>query len=281
MTREIHFVTGKGGVGKSTCALGLASAASRSGRKTLLVELGERSYFRDFLRLSAVGYGPTPSGFGFDVARWSGPECLREYAGHLIKVDALAELFFRNNVSRSLIDIAPAVKELAVLGKATSGPRGHGPASPHEVLVIDAPSTGHFLALLRAPGGMAEAVRFGPMGEQSRAIQAALRDPGLCRYHLVTLAEEMPLKETEELAAELRPLVGGNIAVVLNKFQKIPADVPPAANHPFFAFLRAQELRQEQALVRMRELGGEPRRVPRIMSVEPATVVTQVAGAFE
>jgi anion-transporting ArsA/GET3 family ATPase len=280
MTREIHFVTGKGGVGKSTCALGLAAAASRAGRKTLLVELGDRSYFRDFLRLPAVGYAPTASGHGFDLAKWSGPECLREYAGHLIRVDTLAELFFSNNVSRSLIEIAPAVKELAVLGKATSGPRGHGPASPHEVLVIDAPSTGHFLALMRAPGGMAEAVRFGPMGEQSRSILASLRDPALCRYHLVTLAEEMPLKETEELAAELRPLVGGNIDVILNKVQKIPGDLPPAEAHPFFGFLRSQDLRQKQALERMRELSREPRQVPRIMAFEPDAFVPEVARAF-
>lgn len=280
MTQEIHFVTGKGGVGKSTCALALAAASSLRGRKTLLVELSERSYFRDFLKLPSVGYQPTSSGHGFDLARWSGAECLREYAGHLIKVDALAELFFSNNVSRSLIDIAPAVKELAILGKATSGPRGHGPASPHEVLIIDAPSTGHFLSLIRAPAGMAEAVRFGPMGEQSRSIMASLKDSALCHYHLVTLAEEMPVKETEELAAELRPLVGGAIRIVLNKIQNIPADLPPSDEHPFFAHLNSQKSRQEEAHVRMRSLDSSPRVIPTITESEPATLVAELAKVF-
>ena len=108
MTEEIHFVTGKGGTGKSVLAAGLALREARKGRKTLLVELGDRSFYKDFFSLPAVDYQPTPFEKNLDIARWSGLDALREYAIYLVKVERLVKLFFENSVSRSLIEIAPA-----------------------------------------------------------------------------------------------------------------------------------------------------------------------------
>jgi hypothetical protein len=84
-------------------------------------------------------------------------------------------------------------------------------------LVLDAYATGHFLALMRAPSAMAKAVQFGPMGEQSRGIDRCLRDTTICQYHIVTLPEELPLRETQELAAQLREESGLPPRVILNK----------------------------------------------------------------
>ncbi|MEI7973142.1 MAG: ArsA-related P-loop ATPase, partial [Bdellovibrio sp.] len=125
---EIHFVTGKGGVGKTTVAglLGLGFAAQ--GKATLVAELGESSALQILWDLPEISYSPRRIQRGLNLSRWSGSECLREYLQHLIKLESLTSLFFDNKVTRSLVNVAPALHELAILGKATSGPpRNVGP----------------------------------------------------------------------------------------------------------------------------------------------------------
>ncbi len=199
MNQQIIFVTGKGGVGKSTVAAAIAFKKANEGFKTLLVELGERSFYQDFFKIPQVNYQPRNLQKNLDVALWSGPDCLKEYALHLLKIESLYRLFFENKVSRTLINVAPALSELAILGKITSGPRKHGPPVPYDFIVVDAFATGHFLSLLRAPRGMSQAIHYGPMGEQSRAIEQTICNPDICKYYYVTLPEELPIKETEEL----------------------------------------------------------------------------------
>lgn len=194
-------------MGKSTVAATLALQAARAGQRTLLVELGSRSFFGLAFRKTFTAE-PAPWREGVDVALWDGNSCLREYALHLLKSETLYRLFFENAVSRSLIQVAPGLAELSILGKITSGPpRNVGPKLPYDTLVVDAFSSGHFLALIRAPLGFAEAVRFGPMGSESRDIAKILRDPAICRYCFVTLPESLPVQETAELVASFRELV--------------------------------------------------------------------------
>lgn len=279
MAQEIHFVSGKGGTGKSLMAAGLALREARRGRKTLLVELGERSFYKDFFGLPEVGYRPSRLADGLDVALWNGTESLREYARHLIKVEALVRLFFDNPVSRGLIDVAPGLPELAVLGKITSGPRRHGPPVPYDTLVVDAYATGHFLNLLRAPSGMATAVKFGPMGEQSRSIAAVLRDPAVSRFHVVALPEETPVDETVELVEKLRGEFGLAPDVILNKTWEVPASAA-ASEHPFAKALALGERRQAEARRRFGALNVGTREVPQIFSEDPRLLLDVVAGSL-
>lgn len=217
MKQEIHFVTGKGGVGKSVVAAALALKKSREGKKVLLVELGDQSFFKDFFELPNVAFQPTVVKENLSVALWTGDACLQEYARHLIKVESLAKLFFENAVMKAFINVAPALSELAILGKVTSGPRKHGPPMPFDCIVVDAFATGHFLALLEAPKGMAQAIQFGPMGEQSRSIDACIRNEDLCYFHVVTLPEELPVKESTELLHRLKAEFSISAELIFNK----------------------------------------------------------------
>lgn len=217
MTSEIHFVTGKGGVGKSTVAAAMALKKAKSGLQTLLVEIGDQSFYKDYFHLPEVGFEPVPIRENFSIALWTGQSCLREYIIHLVKVEALYKLFFENAVMKAFVNVAPALPELAIMGKATSGPRHHGPPLPFDCLVVDCYATGHFMALMGAAEGMAKAVKVGPMGEQSRSIDKVLRDPAICHYHIVGLPEELPVKESEELYEELQKHFGVKAHIILNK----------------------------------------------------------------
>ena len=217
LDKKIVFVSGKGGVGKSLVAASAALEAAKDGRRALLVELGDTSYFKDFWGLEAVDHVPRPAPGGFDVALWSGETCLREYVLHYLKLERLYSVFFENRVMRSLINVAPGLAEIAIAGKITSGIRRVGPPLDYDIVIVDSYATGHALALLRAPRGMAEAIRFGPMGTHSREIEAILKDQALCAYWTVALLEELPVAETVEFANSLRFDLGVSTSIIGNK----------------------------------------------------------------
>lgn len=281
--QKIVFVTGKGGVGKSVYAAALAHKYSLGGKRTLLVELGDESFFKTFFQLPQVQYAPTKTRSSWEVALWAGTDALKEYALHLLKSEAVYRLFFENKVSRALIHIAPGLPELAILGKATSGPRHHGPSSPHDVIVVDAFATGHFLALIRAPKGMAQAISFGPMGEQSRSIMKTVMDPNICDYHIVTLAEELPIKETIELYDQLKSEFNISAHVVLNKTLNtaLKSDEVVPKNNEFVKYVKNTLAREEDAHDRLREKNLSPFEIPHIYNKTSYELVEDIAAEIK
>lgn len=285
MNYQTHFVTGKGGVGKSAYAAALALSLSQKSRRVLLIELGDRSFYQDYLGLSHIGYTPVSFKKNLDVALWSSESSLREYAKYLLKVDKIAELFFDNPVMRSLVDIAPALQELAILGKITSGPRKHGPTLAYDDLVIDAYSTGHFLALLNAPKGMSEAITLGPMGEQSRSIQNVLFDSKLTNYSIITLPEELPIQESKELYNELNKQYGINAKIVLNKVLQVDNSNDElkkiiSSNSSFSSFasyILKTKYKAEEAQSIIKAITKNHTLLPLVLDDSPAEVISLLA----
>ncbi len=283
-------MTGKGGVGKSTVAAALALKKAKSGQKTLLVEIGDQSFYKDYFGLQSVGYEPVKVQEKFSVALWSGQNCLREYILHLIKVEALYRLFFENAVMKAFINVAPALPELAIMGKATSGPRNHGPKLPYDCIIMDCYATGHFMALMGASAGMSEVVKVGPMGEQSRSIDKVLRDPQICQYYLVCLPEELPVRETEELFAQLKADYGITPNIILNKCIAEPLPMAEfsaaesSTNTEFREFSKQQKKIQELHLEmknRVATLDPETQLLPTIWSHEVSRVLDSLAAVLK
>jgi anion-transporting ArsA/GET3 family ATPase len=288
-TQKIIIVSGKGGVGKSLVAAGLASLLAESGKRVLLAEIGDTSYYKDFWNLAAVGHDPTPSGRGFDLAIWNGESCLREYVLFYLRMQRLYSLFFENKVMKSLIGVAPGLNEIAILGKITSGIRKVGPPMNYDTIVVDCYATGHALALLQAPKGMMEAIAFGPMGHHSREIEAVIENPELTGYVVATLLEEMPVVETLDFRKALRDAIGIDTAVVANKILEMPVSTEelkaleekdPQGLGEFAKYLAAKEKNQIEQLAVLNETVSRLAKVKFCFSANPDVLVDQTREAL-
>ena len=268
----IHLVTGKGGVGKSLTAAALAKSLADRGRKTLLVELGERSYLRHLFHVD-VGPEPTSVSPHLTLSRWEGEACLREYLIYLLKIERVVKLFFDNKIMRALVQAAPALKELALLGKITSGPREIGPPLPYDEIVVDAFATGHFRALWRAPIGLAEAIPFGPMGEQSRSIVDVMKDPQNTRYYVCMIPEELPVTEGLELAQDIERELGQKARLILNRVLETglePESLVQLNKSGFTDYLATLLARQKTLLALVDQSGFERTLLPWLFASDAA-----------
>lgn len=221
MAKKILFVSGKGGVGKSTLALCLSRALAQQGRKVLLVELGTRSAAQ---YLAPMGFSPhfkpQSSPYGFDIALINGSTCLQDYINHYVRMDSLSKLFLNNSFMKLALPVAPGLDDLAILGKITSGVRKHGPPWVYDHIVVDAYSSGSFLSMLQSPKHLSEMVRRGPLNSQSLNIYETLKDSALCDYYFVTLFEDFPVDELVQSTEDFQKTFSSSFHVVANR--KLP-----------------------------------------------------------
>ncbi len=285
--QKIVFVTGKGGVGKSLIAAAIASERAKSGRRTLLVELGDTSYYQDLFSLPEVTHHPASTKYGFDLALWGGESSLREYVLHYLRMEKLYNLFFDNRVMRALVNVAPGLPEIAMLGKITSGIRKVGPALNYDDIIVDCFASGHALALLKTARGMKEAIPLGPMGHHSAEIDLVLRDKNVTSVVVVTLLEELPVVESLELVSDLQKEFGLEAVIVANRVLKAPvsadeikaeAEKSDSSLKEFAKFILGTEKRQAELIERLKQQTTKIAEVPQIFDTT-ADQLLREAGA--
>lgn len=206
LDKDLVVVTGKGGVGKSTVAAAVGIVAARRGLRVVVAEVGGRA---DTARLLA--------GTGVDHLSITPREAMEEYLGDQLP-GPLAELLARSGTFGAFVEATPGMHELLTVGKVwelTSDPRRTPGEGPYDLVVLDAPASGHGLALLGAPRTFSEAARIGPIHRQAGTIHESLSDPERTAVVVVTLAEEMPVNETLELRDALRERLGLAVSLVV------------------------------------------------------------------
>ncbi len=280
---RIVFVTGKGGVGKSTVAAATALEFARQGKSVLLVELGTRSFYAPFLGIP-VSESPVVWRNSIQVERWDVQSALREYITHYLIFKSAANMVLNNMVMQALIGAAPSLSEIAVLGKITAPMLNDWYRRDVDVVVVDAYATGQFMTLLRAPRGFAAIAANGSLHRQSRKITAILSDPAVCEYRLVTLAEEMPVTEACEMAASLRAETGIEPTIYCNRMLPIPDAAmlhDTQSTQGFVQQMRVVRARQQYSLERLAQAVSQPvHSLPLVPLLQVSSMLEQVADAL-
>ena len=220
LAKPLLVVTGKGGVGKSTVAAALGMAAAARGLRTIVAEVAARD---DVSRALDVGADPvgtfveTELGAGLHHISIDPESALEEYVKDQLP-RGVADVLAASRMFSYLVAATPGLRELLTVGKvwelAQPGRRTPG-AHPYDLVILDAPATGHGVAVLTAPGTFAAAARMGPVARQGGKIHEMLSDPQQTAIVAVATAEEMPVNETLTLRSALRDELGQDFAAAV------------------------------------------------------------------
>ncbi|MBN1946308.1 MAG: AAA family ATPase [Bradymonadales bacterium] len=200
---EKRFVinTGKGGVGKSTITAAMALAAARKNLRVLVIELNTRE------RISRL-FGADEVGGEISLVHdniWSvnlTPEAaMKEYVLMKVHLETIYRVVFENRLVKQFLQVIPGLNDLVLIGKAAFHEQErdkHGNPR-YDMILVDAPATGHGIFFLRIPQVITEAVPSSPMATATSEILNLLQDPDRTILNLITLTEEMAVNETIEL----------------------------------------------------------------------------------
>ena len=198
-SRKLLFVTGKGGVGKTTIAAGLARALADEGKSVLLVALDMRSEVGEAFGLTRISFEPTKVDENLSVMALDTEAALQEYLKINLRIPIVAKLGVLANALDFLANAAPGVRELLTIGKLCYEVR----EKHYDVIVADAPATGHIVGYLAAPEAINSFVRVGLIRNQTDWMVDILHDPAQTGVVAVTTPEEMPILETKQLLSTL------------------------------------------------------------------------------
>lgn len=224
LRHRLLLLSGKGGVGKSLVGTALALAAAERGRRVLLVEIGAPLEAARYLEAPSVGARETEIAPGVHSVNLDPRGVMDEYVRHVVKVPLLAAKVLSSPIYDRFFTAAPGLEELMVLGKIMvleEEKLGWGRRPKYDLVIVDAPATGHGLSLLKVPIAAARAVPIGPIGGNARRILEMLRDPARTALVIVAIPEEMAVVEAVQLHQMAKDEVGiTTAAVVLNAFHE-------------------------------------------------------------
>jgi anion-transporting ArsA/GET3 family ATPase len=211
LDKRMIFVTGKGGVGKSTVSAALGVVASRRGKRVIVCEVAQQERISRVFRGEGVGYHETeiaPGLFAFSI---DPQRALEEYLLLQIRIKPVYEMMFKNRIFTYFASAAPGLRELVTIGKVwelAQLDRRVKRGDKYDLVVVDAPATGHGLGLLRTPKTFGDIARVGPVKRQADTIFNFVTDAERTAVCAVAWPEEMPVNETLDLQEELETELG-------------------------------------------------------------------------
>jgi len=247
LDRRLVFVTGKGGVGKSTIAAGLALLGAQRGKRTLVCEVDAKGNLADFYETSRTAFKPREVQPGLFAMSMDTEASLQEYLRLQLKLPAVTRIGPLARAFEFVATAAPGVKEILTTGKLCWEVRERH----FDLVVVDASPTGHIIGQLAAPQAINELVKVGLVRQQTGWLMDILSDPVTTGLVIVTTPEEMPVNETIELSGRVRKETNVDLAgIVVNR---VLPELFSHSEEELFEHLR------EPALVgRLGEVAGGP-----------------------
>ncbi len=208
---DLLWVTGKGGVGKTTVAAAIADVAARHGRRTLVCEMDAKGALANAFDVGELEFEPTEVAPNLYAMAMNTEDSLREYLRLFVRIPLLGRIGPLASTFDFVADAAPGVKEILGVGKLCWEVRERN----YDLIVVDAEASGHIVSQIGAPRVIADLVQVGLVRDQTQWMLDILDDPDRTGVAVVTTPEEMPVTETIELLARLRAETGAHASAVI------------------------------------------------------------------
>jgi anion-transporting ArsA/GET3 family ATPase len=214
LDRKLLFVTGKGGVGKTAIAAGLALLASQRGKRTLVCEVDAKGNLADFYESGPIQFDAKQIQPELFAMAMNTERSLDEYLRIFLRVPVMGRIGPIARIFDFVATAAPGVKEILTVGKLTYEVRERH----YDLVVVDASATGHVVGQLAAPQAINSLVQVGLVRTQTDWMLEILSDPLKTGLLIVTTPEEMPVNETIELTTRVRQETTVDLAgIVVNR----------------------------------------------------------------
>ncbi|MEI8027623.1 MAG: ArsA-related P-loop ATPase [Pseudomonadota bacterium] len=234
--RKLVFVTGKGGVGKTSCSVALAQSLKDAGKKVLLVESSKLPQLPEYCR-----------GLGIDTLNLEISDCFRDYIVDNLGQARLYEAVFSRDVVKTFLETIPGLGEVMLLGRIfwALNPRS---GNQYDMIIFDAPSSGHFLSLLTTPKAMIDTGIGGPLIGEVQKVYDFLKSGAASMVYLVT-PEELVVSEAIDFLPQIQSKVEVPMEfILLNRF---PPHVDSSQLKPVLRAWVDQELSRSRSAAKM------------------------------
>ncbi len=199
LDRSLVFITGKGGVGKSSVTAALGLLAAKAGKRTLICEVDAKGDVARLLDCEPSGFEPSEIRENLFLMAMNTEEALREYLRIYLRLPVVAMLGPLAKTFDFVANAAPGVQEILVVGKLCYEVK----ASKYDLILVDATSTGHIVSQLASPRGISELVRLGMVKDQVAWMEDILYDSLQTSVIVVATPAETPINEALELAERI------------------------------------------------------------------------------
>jgi len=202
-----------------------------------------------------------------------------------VRIKMLVKRVLKSPVYHRFVEGAPGLTEIAILGHAMRAAKGAlRQAADFDVVVLDAPATGHGVYLLTAPRLFAETIGEGPFADLAAEVATYVADPAACGLVVVTLAEEMPVQEALELRRALAERFGSEpeLLVANGLYPALPPDAPEAGDDELTALWRQRHELNRRELARLEKAWDGPRiDLPLLPIDRGSDLVTALTARFD
>ena len=181
LDKHLIYVTGKGGVGKTTVSAALGLAAAAAGKRTIVCEVAQQERVsRAFQREGVQREVEVELAENLWAISIDPNLALQEWLSKQLGGGAPVRLLARSSAFQYFVAAAPGAREMITIAKVfelAQLERWDRRHRTYDLVIVDAPASGHGLAMLSTPRTFGEIARVGPIKRQAEKITAMLGDP--------------------------------------------------------------------------------------------------------